>query len=302
MELWQSSGPVEGMLHLGTQQIAARVWGNADKPLLIALHGWLDNLNSFIPLAAHLQSDYHILAIDWPGHGLSSWRAGHYPLHWVDYLYDLHRLLDLVAPQQPVYLLGHSLGGLVASAYGAAYPERVKALVLLEALVPLFEDPQQQKMRLCKSFKQTLQKTLQGRHYCTLAQAVQSRQRLTGLEAPWCQLILERNLAKDERGSYWRTDPRLRTDSPQRLTFAQIEQWMQKIALPTLLLTGSEGYPSLTQLVPKVAPWFTCLTKVQLTGNHHLHMQNAEKVALVIKDFLEQTKCADGARQSQEIM
>ncbi|MBO1271345.1 alpha/beta hydrolase [Shewanella sp. 4t3-1-2LB] len=291
MELWQSSGPVNGEIDLGEQTVAIRAWGDAHKPLLVGLHGWLDNANSFEPLASHLQADYRVLAIDWPGHGWSPRRPGNYPLHWVDYLYDLHRLLNVVSADTPVYIVGHSLGGIVASAYAAAYPERVIALVLIEALTPLFEDISYQRSRLRKSFRQTMEKSRLPRHYCELERAVDSRCRLTGLEPQWCRLILQRNIAHDAAGSYWRTDPRLRTDSPQRLSLAQVEQLMQGIAIPSLLLTGTEGYASLAELLPKVTPWFRHLTKVQLTGNHHLHMENAAKVALAIKDFLELPNC-----------
>ena len=46
---------------------------NPPKPLL-ALHGWLDNSNSFRPIAAHLTAlkEYYIIAIDFFGMGLSS--------------------------------------------------------------------------------------------------------------------------------------------------------------------------------------------------------------------------------------
>ncbi|MDF0535310.1 alpha/beta hydrolase [Shewanella sp. A32] len=294
MELWQSSGPENGVIDLDGQMIAARYWGCGDKPLLIALHGWLDNANSFAPLAQQLQANYRILAIDWPGHGLSPWRPGCYPLHWVDYLYDLHRLLNVVAKQQAVTLVGHSLGGIVASAYAATFPERINALVLIEALAPLFEDISRLHARMRKSFSQTQQKAAEARHYCDLEKAVDARHRLTGLAPNWCRLILERNTAEDVYGRYWRTDPRLRTDSPQRLSFTQVEQLMRGIAVPSLLLTGTQGYASLAELLPQISPWYLDLTKVQLTGNHHLHMENSAKVALVINDFLDDCKSVTG--------
>jgi len=92
--MWQPSAPVKALkLPLPHLTLAAQCWGAEDKPLLLALHGWLDNSNSFAPLAEKLMNDYRILAIDWPGHGLSEHRPGRYPLHWIDYLYDLEQLL-----------------------------------------------------------------------------------------------------------------------------------------------------------------------------------------------------------------
>ena len=59
-------------LELGALRVLT--WGEEDAPPVLALHGWLDNAASFIPLAAHLDG-IRLVAIDAPGHG----RSGHYP-------------------------------------------------------------------------------------------------------------------------------------------------------------------------------------------------------------------------------
>ena len=48
--------------------------GNIDAPILLCLHGWLDNSASFQPLNQYL-SDFHVIAIDLPGHGLSDHKS-----------------------------------------------------------------------------------------------------------------------------------------------------------------------------------------------------------------------------------
>ncbi|MBA4260618.1 MAG: alpha/beta hydrolase [Comamonadaceae bacterium] len=49
-----------------------------------------------------------------------------------DYLADLDVLLDQLAPDQPVDLVGHSMGGNVAMMYGGVRPQRIRRLVNLE--------------------------------------------------------------------------------------------------------------------------------------------------------------------------
>ncbi|HFD2264795.1 TPA: alpha/beta hydrolase, partial [Legionella pneumophila] len=43
--------------------IACKAWGNPDNPPILALHGWLDNANSFDDIAEHLQNDYYFIAV-----------------------------------------------------------------------------------------------------------------------------------------------------------------------------------------------------------------------------------------------
>lgn len=288
--MWQSSAPenqIEFVLpHI---KLAGRLWGAKDRPLLLALHGWLDNANSFEPLAAYLM-DYQVLAIDWPGHGFSAHRPGHYPLHWIDYLYDLDALLGIL-PVQPVAIIGHSLGGIIASAYTAVFPEKVNKLILIEALSPLFEPVTQAKSRLRKSFyqheKYLAQKQRQLKVYDTIDTAVRARAHLTGLAEPWCRLLLERNMRTEGGGIGWRSDPRLRLDSPQRLTFAQVDALMQDISVTTLLICGRQGFHQLQSALPKARMWFKHLSEQTIDGDHHVHMGNALGVAELIKSFIE---------------
>jgi len=57
--------------------IKGQVFGDQTNPNaipILCLHGYLDNSNSFKPLARHLcvSNEYYMIAIDYPGHGLSS--------------------------------------------------------------------------------------------------------------------------------------------------------------------------------------------------------------------------------------
>ena len=272
--------------------LAGRLWGSPDKPLLLALHGWLDNADSFLPISEHL-TDYQILAIDWPGHGGSEHRPGSYPLHWVDYLYDLDAVIELLFNQfelKPLAIMGHSLGGIIASAYAAAFPERVNKLVLIEALAPLYESESKSKTRLKNSFvghrRYLASKAKSVSVYRDLSIAANARHKLTALELQWCELLTQRNMQNLDSGVCWRSDPRLKLDSPLRLTFSQVDALMQTHAVNTLLIAGNGGFPQLREAIPTARRWFSQLQTIELEGNHHLHMGNAVNVADAIKRFL----------------
>lgn len=53
--------------------VAAKLWGDENEQPILALHGWQDNAGTWDPLAPILSKKRPILAIDFPGHGLSSW-------------------------------------------------------------------------------------------------------------------------------------------------------------------------------------------------------------------------------------
>jgi len=290
--MWQScAAENEVEFQLPHIRLSGRRWGAPDKPLILALHGWLDNANSFAPLAEALSSDYQILAIDWPGHGGSEHRPGSYPLHWVDYLYDLELLVERLSQRQvPAAIIGHSLGGIVASAYTAAFPERVGKLVLIEAISPLFESASKNNQRLRHSFT-SHSRFLKKRDddpavYDSIDIAVKARMQLTGLEERWCRLLVDRNMQKHDIGISWRSDPRLKLDSPIRLTFEQVDALMSGHSTRTLLITADRGYSQLITLLPKAKLWFKHLTCVELEGDHHLHMGNAFDTAQTISNYL----------------
>lgn len=271
-------------------KLAAKLWGSQDKPLILALHGWLDNANSFLPLSQCL-TDYQIMAIDWPGHGLSEHRPGKYPLHWIDYLYDLDALLAaLPAHQQPTAILGHSLGGIIASAYTAAFPEKVASLVLVEALSPLYEKESKVRQRLNNSFKshrRYLQVEAKNSNvYRDISVAVNARHKLTALDVAWCEILTQRNMKKLDSGVSWRSDPRLKLDSPLRLAYSQVDALMQAHEVDTLLILGNQGFSQLSSAIPTAKRWFNQLEVEEIEGDHHLHMGSAKAVSFAIDRFL----------------
>ncbi|QYJ73742.1 alpha/beta fold hydrolase [Shewanella sp. FJAT-52076] len=267
------------------------------KPLVLALHGWLDNAQSFAPLAASL-NDVRLLAVDWPGHGLSAHRPGKYPLHWIDYLYDLHALLQFLKLRgdRPLAIIGHSLGGIVASAYVAAHPDACEKLILIEALGPLSERPGKSQKRLADSFASHTalsEKKVTGEQakaYTSLDAVVEARHRLTGLDKAACELILARNFEYrsegDQSGWYNKTDPRLKLDSPLRLTPAHAEAFIRDLEMPTLLLMGEQGFAKLHEALEHARPLYRQLQVQTIAGDHHLHMTDPDGTADAIRHFL----------------
>ncbi len=111
-------------------RLCVRHWGDEDAPKVFMVHGWMDISASFQFVVDALRRDWHVIAPDMRGFGHSGWAKGGY---WFpDYLADLEVLLDHYSPDEPVRLVGHSLGGNITSVYSGIRPSRVTQLVSLE--------------------------------------------------------------------------------------------------------------------------------------------------------------------------
>lgn len=107
-----------------------RTWGDPHAPRMFLLHGWMDVSASFQFLVDSFQRDWYVIAPDWRGFGLTEWaRDGYwYP----DYFADLEALIDIYQRDTPVFLVGHSMGGIIASTYAGIHPQHVSRLISLE--------------------------------------------------------------------------------------------------------------------------------------------------------------------------
>jgi pimeloyl-ACP methyl ester carboxylesterase len=111
-------------------------WDAPTDHTVVLLHGFLDFATGFAPLVeAGLEGRFHIVAPDLRGHGDSGrvGAGGYY--HFADYLPDLHDVVRQLGRTR-LSLVGHSMGGSIASFYAGSYPERVHKLALLEGLGP----------------------------------------------------------------------------------------------------------------------------------------------------------------------
>jgi pimeloyl-ACP methyl ester carboxylesterase len=112
-----------------------RIWGRDGAPKLFMLHGMHDCSASWQFTVDEMQHDWQVIAPDWRGFGLSdpSGRDGYWS---PDFIADLMVLLGAFQPDQPVLLVGHSLGGSVGALFAGTMPERVAKFVSVEGLGP----------------------------------------------------------------------------------------------------------------------------------------------------------------------
>ncbi|MDN5852788.1 MAG: alpha/beta fold hydrolase [Actinomycetia bacterium] len=94
----------------GEVQLAVRTGGNPDGQTLVMVHGFPDTQEMWDPLAERLCSDHFVITYDVRGAGGSTAPPGRHAYRTSRLIDDLVAVLDAVAPDGPVHLLGHDWG------------------------------------------------------------------------------------------------------------------------------------------------------------------------------------------------
>jgi len=272
---------------ISNKQISGLASGDESKPLIIALHGWLDNAASFIPLS-HILTDYHLIALDFAGHGLSDHRSYDAHYHQLDFIHDLHELV-LSQGWKDFILLGHSMGGIVGSMYVSSFPEFVSRYITIESFGPMTKTAQSSAVQLRESIESRLKiQSKQPKHPKNYDTAVQARANAGDLSMAAAELLVNRNLFEQDGELRWRTDRRLRSISSLRVTDDQAEHFMRAIECPTLAILGTTGYEMMREKMRQRLEWVTDLKVVTCEGGHHLHMDNPQVIGDQIVQFLDE--------------
>ncbi|MEB2869156.1 alpha/beta fold hydrolase [Pseudomonas rhizosphaerae] len=262
-------------------ELAAQVYGPEDGRPVLALHGWLDNANSFARLAPKL-AGLRIVALDLAGHGCSGHRpvgAGH--ALW-DYVHDVLEAADQLGWQR-FSLLGHSLGGIVATLLASALPERIERLALIDGVVPPLGVAEEGPLRLGEALR--AQQGLRHKRksvYPDIDRAVLARMRgRIAVSHEAAALLAARGLEALAGGFSWRSDSRLTLPSPLRLGEEQALAYVQAIRCPSLLILAEQGL-----LVKNTALLAQLRLPMQaLPGGHHLHLDDDAGAKLVADCF-----------------
>jgi len=269
-------------------RLAARVWGPSNGVPVLALHGWLDNAASFDALAP-LLPNIRLVTLDLPGHGYSGHRPPGVHYHFVDFIPDVIAAADALGWPR-FALLGHSLGGGIASFVAATLPERVVRLATIEGFGPPTSNPADSPINLRKALMQM--NTLPGKRlplYPSREAAIQARCEASGLSWSAATILVERGVKPVGDGFGWRTDPRLRFVSPLYLTEPQILAYMAQIQAPALLLCGDNGYLVKRAYMQERYARVAHLTVKILPGGHHPHLEDPAGCARLLGPFLATT-------------
>lgn len=288
---------------------------------ILCLHGWLDNCRSFHYLAPELatqlsstytdginitNTDVNVVALDFPGHGLSSHKSMDGPsillsetafyvaeaierLGW--WKEDNKRKRNADGNEEanntenaPFVLVGHSMGAAIACVFAAAFPERVEKLVLLDGAGPMD--------RPASGISKHIRNHIERRQTGNIKLAIEKRQQYPSLETA---VRIRRNTATNFPGNQYlsveaakemvlrgsditedgmvqfRHDPRLRWPSAHYFTQEQTEALYIDIQCPTCVLTAVDGWPMENEKRERLMQLLKPQVVKSLPGSHHFH-------------------------------
>lgn len=268
-----------------------RTWGDPGAPALFLLHGWMDVSASFQFLVDCFSREWHVIAPDWRGFGLSGWaREGYW---FPDYYADLEALLDLYQPAAPARIVGHSMGGVIGSVYAGIRPDRVARLVSMEGLGLARHTPDQAPVRYEQWLDQLKDPPafMPYRSFDQVAARLKKNnprlpdERAAFLASHWAKQL-------DSGEVVLLSDPRHKTLNPYLFRIEEAIACWRRVTAPVLLVSGKlseiparmKDNPG--QLAERKGA-FRNRHEIELEdAGHMMHHDQPEKLASLLEDFL----------------
>jgi pimeloyl-ACP methyl ester carboxylesterase len=272
-----------------------RHWGNDDAPKIFMLHGWMDVSASFQFVVDALSREWHVIAPDWRGFGLTECNGT--DTYWfADYIGDLDGILDHCASDEQVNLLGHSMGGNIACMYAGIRPARIRKLINLEGFGLPATRPEQAPARYAKwldELRTTPRMRPYGSRQEVAARLQKTNPRLTDERADF----LAGEWAHPNAEGEWEIlgDPIHKLTSPVLYRLEEVLSCWQAISAPVLWVeaddtdawrwmgtkdSAREEIDRRIKSIPRVT------TETIADAGHMLHHDQPEALAVLIEGFL----------------
>jgi len=306
--------------------IAGKTYGDPKGSPVLAIHGIMDNSGTFDTLVPLLSKSLYIVAIDLPGHGLSSHLPAGIPYHYIDMVSTLRRITNYFQWKKFSWL-GHSLGAGLGAFFSATFPTHtnrykylqgqaskklsclksanfeqpfVDRLVMIDVLIPLngvTGDNYATKISLgvdaylAMEEKHSLK---QGPPSYEINAAVERLIKGTdnALTVETAKILMKRGTTRTADGKYsFSRDFRVKSRPTLGLTIEKCLEVITEIRSPVLFIKAknSPWYwpPEICQqaldIYKSSCPTFLNVT---LEGDHFIHLNEPEKVAGMINQFL----------------
>ena len=270
------------------RKLAAKRWGRPGGRKTLALHGWLDNANTFDRLAP-LLPELDLVALDFAGHGRSDHRPPGVHYHSFTNIQDVLAVAQELGWEQCI-VMGHSMGAGIASELAALFPEKVEQAIMLDGFLATGGVTAKERLEQNRT---SIENMLDTNHrepkiFADLEAMAQRVTQATDQTMDAARVLVERGHKRVEGGVTWRTDPRIRYPTPLRHTRATIDLLIENSTSPALLIVAEQGDDWYQGEIDVTAAHHPNLSIERMPGPHHIHLEPAyvEQVAGYVRRFL----------------
>ncbi|HPR31753.1 MAG TPA: alpha/beta fold hydrolase [Prolixibacteraceae bacterium] len=253
---------------------------------LVILHGLYGSSDNWMSIARMLAHRYRVISVDLRNHGQSP----HDPVHtyqaMVTDLAWLFHELEL----EKVHLVGHSMGGKLAMAFAADYPEKIRSLAVADIA------PKNYLLTPASDIQIDLHnRILEALSRMDLSVFSSRKEIERELEQPiperMIRMFILKNLKKSGKDLVWKVNaPVLLKSLPHILGSVNVDEYRDRIPItvyPVLFVRGTlSGYikPGDESLIREMYPDARIVSMEN--ASHFLHAEQPEQFAALLKEFL----------------
>lgn len=280
--------------------IAGKAWGKETGYPVLALHGWLDNCGTFDNLFPLLSDKLYIVAIDAPGHGMSSHKAPGSFYSDISMIIDFKKVIDFLGWQN-FSIIAHSMGGSMALMFAGLFPEIIQKLAVVEIVKPSSRDLSffpGETIKVIKNLLEIEKKLFQSPPVYTPEEAAKKLQ-----ESMFNEVTLESARIMSKRGTrpsdcgkgvVFSRDMRCKTmEEFSRRSHDYVRQFMSAVKCELLMIMAKNTNPIYTPFTIDVIDSFYDIYRKNtkkfilehVDGNHFVHLNNPERIAPFINQF-----------------
>lgn len=260
-------------------------WGEPVGRPVVFLHGFLDHAGAWSRVAEGLPG--WRLAYDHRGHGRSAHVSAadddaFVTYHFSEYLADLD---GLVAQLGPVVLVGHSMGGTIATMYAGVRPDRVLGVVSVDGL-GLSDGAEGAVTRMAEFLDGVERLPVNKRFDSVEDAAARLRRTHPSLDEAWSVELAARSLRALDGGYSWSWDARHRLRSPVPYRQDHHARFLRRIRCPVMSV-HPEHSPFHDHDVAALEREIAALQIVVIANSGHMvHLDAPERLTECIASFL----------------
>lgn len=274
----------------------AKSWGDKRNPVVLVIHGLLDNAGTFDHLVPLLPTAFYYFCVDLPGHGLSSHFPPFFPVTSANFLPSIKLVIEYLKKNENdrVILMCHSLGAHIGLLISLMFPNEIEKAIYIE---PFFVKTQH-----VSEFRETLQryfvpmnKTDESQYQFTFDESWKLIKKFRGnsqiTEAAAKSLVKRALKPIGDNKFQFTTDPRNRKMISAIQHTNNFVEYLVRYPpqYPILIIVGLDSHYSYKLYSEEIINVLKTRKNVKILssdGNHDLHINNPVDIAGHISQFL----------------